>query len=130
VGKVLFVCDDVAADPLSHKPSILNIWEVVRPPDGAAFPFVLGKVVVVAQMRGGLGDIAFSVRIARADEDEDLREVLITVRFPDRLTARLVVVRFVDVAFPAPGGYLIQLHCEGDFVDDQVIRVLPPRGGQ
>jgi len=29
VAKIVFVCDDVVADPVSHKPTILNIREQV-----------------------------------------------------------------------------------------------------
>jgi hypothetical protein len=59
VGKIVYVCDDVVADPVSHKPSILNLWEVVRVPLGGSFPYTLGKVCVVALMRDGEGEVRF-----------------------------------------------------------------------
>jgi len=125
LAKCLFICDDVVSDPVSGKPSILNSWEIVRVPPGAAFPYTLGKIVIVAQLRGGLGDIRFRVGVVRAD---DLEPILPSVRplvnFPDRLTSRWLVGRFRDVVFPEPGGYLVQLYCEGDFVDDRLITVL------
>lgn len=55
VGKIVYVCDDVVADPVSHKPSVLNLWEVVRVPAGASFPYTLEKLCVVSLMRDGQG---------------------------------------------------------------------------
>jgi len=55
VGKIVYVCDDVVADPVSHKPSILNFWEVVRVPAEASFPYTLEKLCVVALISDGQG---------------------------------------------------------------------------
>ena len=38
---------------------------------------------------------------------------------------RLLVYRMNDVSFPAPGEYLVELKCDGVFVDDQTIELLP-----
>src|SRR5687767_15139108 len=119
IGKLLHVCDEVIADPDSHKPSLLNLWEVVRPPEGAAFPFTLGKVCAVALMRDGSGEARFQADIVRADSDEVIRRSReYTVSFTDRRRSTLVVIRLKDVTFPAPGPYLVELYCEGVFVDD------------
>jgi hypothetical protein len=126
VGKVVHVCDDVVADPISHKPSILNLWEVVRLPQGATFPYTLGKLCVAARMSDGQGEIRFRVDVLRADTTEVIRQSRdYSVRFANRHRSTLVVVRLRDVTFPAPGTYLVQLFAEGAFIDDQSISVLP-----
>ncbi len=126
VGKVIHVCDDVVADPISHKPSVLNLWEVVRLPQGAAFPYTLGKLCVAARMSDGQGEIRFRVDVIRADTTEVIRQSQdYSVRFANRHRSTLVVVRLRDVTFPASGTYLVQLFAEGAFIDDQSISVLP-----
>ncbi len=126
VGKIVHVCDDVVADPASRKPSILNLWEVVRPPQGATFPYTLGKLCLAARMSDGQGEIRFRVDIVRADTTEVIRQRQdCAVRFTNRHRSILVVIRLGDVTFPAPGNYLVQLIAEGTFIDDQSISVLP-----
>ena len=34
-------------------------------------------------------------------------------------------MRMPNVTFPAPGEYLIELYCDGLFIDDQSITLLP-----
>lgn len=124
VGKIVYVCDDVVADPVSHKPSVLNLWEVVRIPDGASFPFTLGKMCIVALMRDGQGEVRFRADLLRADTLEVIRRSKdYPVQFVHRHRSTLVVIRLTGVTFPRPGPYLVELFCEGAFVDDQRISV-------
>jgi hypothetical protein len=129
VGKIVHICDDVVTDPVSHKPSLLNLWEVVRVPRGDSFPYTLGKVCVAALMRDGEGEVRFRVDLVRADTSGVVRRSRdYLVRFADRRRSTLVAIRLKDVAFPEPGSYLVELFCEGVFVDDRPITVLPPEG--
>jgi hypothetical protein len=124
IGKILYVCDEVVADPVSHKPSILNLWEVVRVPSEASFPYTLGKICVVALMRDGQGEFRFRADLLRADTLEVIRQSRdYAVQFVDRARSTLVAIRLKDVTFPQPGSYLVELFCEGVFVDDQLISV-------
>jgi hypothetical protein len=124
VGKIVYVCDDVVADPVSHKPSVLNLWEVVRIPAGASFPYTLGKMCVVALMRDGQGEVRFRADLLRADTLEVIRRSKdYLVNFVDRHRSTLVAIRLKEVLFPQPGLYLVELFCEGTFVDDQLISV-------
>lgn len=126
VGKIVYVCDDVVADSVSHKPSILNLWEVVRLPRGAFFPYTLGKICVVALMRDGQGEARFRADVVRADTTEVIRRSQdYPVLFADRSRSTLVVIRLKEVTFPEPGTYLVELFCEGIFIDDRLISVLP-----
>src|SRR5690348_14904440 len=110
VGKIVYVCDDVVADPVSHKPSILNLWEAVRIPAGAAFPYTLGKMCVAALMRDGQGEVRFRADLLRADTLEVIRRSKdYLVPFVDRHRSTLVVIRLKEVTFPQPGPYLVEL---------------------
>ena len=123
-GKIVYVCDDVVADPVSHKPSILNLWEVVRLPAGESFPYTLGKMCIVALMRAGQGEVRFRADLLRADTLEVVRRSKdYLVQFVERHRSKLVVIRLKEVTFPQPGPYLVELFCEGAFVDDHLISV-------
>jgi hypothetical protein len=125
VGKILHVCDDVVADPTSHKLSILNLWELVRVPVGASFPYTLGRICVVALMSDGQGEARFRAEVVRADTGTTIRRSPdYTVHFTDRQRSALVVIRLKDVLFPGAGVYLVELYCEGVFVDDRFISVV------
>ncbi len=125
VSKLVYVCDVVIADPVSHKPSILNLWEIVRIPNGTGFPYTLDKLCVVALMRDGQGEIRFRADLVRADTMEVIRRSKnYVVPFMDRRRSTLVVIRLREVIFPQEGSYLVEFFCEGAFVDDQLISVL------
>ena len=73
------------------------------------------------------GCLTAETRILRADTGAVVRRSQdYPVRLVDRRRSTLVVVRLADVTFPEPGAYLVELFCEGQFVDDQLIAVLPP----
>jgi hypothetical protein len=114
IGKIMHVCDEVIADPLTKKPSLLNLWEVVRIPHGGSFPYTLGKLCVAALMRDGEGEARFRADVVRADTIEVVRRSQdFRVRFTDRRGSTSVVIRLKDITFPAPGAYLVELFCEG-----------------
>jgi hypothetical protein len=130
LGKILHICDDVVTDPVSHKPSLLNLWEVVRLP---RFPHTLGKLCVVALMRDFQGPVWFraDLLLLRDYAIEFVRRTgEFEVAFTDRRQSRLVVIRFKDVVFDDSGEYLVELHCKSGseetfhFIDDRSISVV------
>jgi hypothetical protein len=66
LGKILYVADDVILLPGSNKPSVVNLWEVVRLPAGATFSYTLAKLCAIAWMRDGFGTAQFRVDIVDA----------------------------------------------------------------
>jgi len=125
VGKIVYIADDVIVLPGSTKPSVVNLWEIVRVPTGATFPYTLAKVCAVAWMRDGFGSADFRVDIVDATSNTVIRRSqTYTYAFPDRRRSALVVIRLVEVVFPHPGDYLVEFYCENQFIDDQAIQVL------
>ena len=122
VAKTIYVCDDVVRDPVSGKVSVLNIWETARVKQ---FPFVLGKLCVFAQFRGGLGEVPFCIEIAHADTGDLIPiSARFIVSFKDRITRVDVKCNLTRVVFLSPGTYIVSMYCNEEFVDDQPIRVL------
>ncbi len=129
VGKIVQICDEVITDPLSQKPSLLNLWEVVRLPE---FPHTLGKICVVALMRDFQGAAWFraDLLLLRDDAIEIVRRSReFEVQFTDRRRSRLIIIRLKDVVFDASGEYLVEFHCKNrlddafHFIDDRSITV-------
>jgi hypothetical protein len=126
VAKQMYVCDDVVSDPASGKVSILNLWDTVRIPTHKTFPYQLAKVCVFVWWRDGSGKVRSGIDVVQAANAKLVRRTKdyileFTNRF-DSLYARYKVEKCV---FPEPGYYLVELYCEDEFVDDQMIHVIP-----
>src|SRR5437763_238263 len=72
VAKRMLVCDDVVGDPSSGKVTIVGVWDAVRLPAGASFPYPLAKLCVYACWRGGLGQVRTRVIIARGTDGTEV----------------------------------------------------------
>ncbi|MBI3409270.1 MAG: hypothetical protein HY040_13060 [Planctomycetes bacterium] len=124
VAKCVYVCDEVVADPSSGKISVLNLWDAIRIPATAALPYTLKKVSVFVWCRDGLGKMKTRIDIIEVDSETVVRRtkscVLDFKRRTDSIFARY---KLANCIFPRPGDYLIEVYCEGEFIDDQVIRV-------
>ena len=125
VGKIINVADDVLFMPGSTKPTILNMWEIVRVSPRSDGKYPLGKLCVAALVRGGSGTVRFRVDVVDALNNTVVRQSQnYPYQFRNRLRSHLVVIRMLDVLFPSAGDYLVELFCENTFVDDQPIQVL------
>jgi hypothetical protein len=108
-GKVVYVCDDVLQDPGSGKFSFLGIFDDVAPPAG--YPFRLGRMCVAAQLAGGSGPVPVHVEVVEGATQRLVRAAgPFTVQFPARHQVVTVCVRILDVVFPAPGVYFVELY--------------------
>jgi hypothetical protein len=126
VTKAIYVCDDVVEDPASHKVHFLGIFNAVRPPSPAAYPFRLGQMCVVVQLIDGLGEIPIHGEIVRA-ETEDLvySSPEQRLRFPQRQTTVFACFRIRDCLFPGPGVYFVEFYCRDTLLDDRTLHLLP-----
>jgi hypothetical protein len=120
LGKIVYVCDDVVQDPVSRKFHMLGAFTAVRPPDGAPYPFLLRQLCVFAQLAGGLGPSSVQARVVDAATGEEVfGSPAHQVTFPGGTAVVTVLFRLRDCPFPHPGTYLVQLFCQGTFIDDR-----------
>jgi len=125
VAKSVYVCDEVIIDPQSRKLSLLNIWDTIRVPQGALFPYRLAKMCMFAWFRDGFGKIGARIVVVEASTDKPVfRTEVFTLDFPNRILSVYAKYTVKSCAFPAAGDYYVELYCDDEFVDDQVIRVL------
>jgi hypothetical protein len=124
LGKIVYVCDDVLQDPASGKFHVLGAFTAVRPPEGAAYPYLLRQLCVFAQLAGGLGPCSVQARVVdAATGNEVFGSPPHQVTFPGGTTVVTVLFRLQDCPFPGPGVYLVQLFCQGTFLDDRRLTV-------
>jgi hypothetical protein len=124
VAKAIYVCDDVVSDAQSGKVSVLNLWDAVLVPAGASFPYCLARLCVFAWLRDGFGKVKTRIDIVQASSGNVVRRTNdCVIEFEARATSMFTRYKLENCIFSKPGYYFIELYCQNDFVDDQVIRV-------
>lgn len=124
VGKIAYLCDEVLQDPASGKTSFLGIFEDVVPPPDVGYPYRLRRLCVAAQLTGGFGVSAIHVEVVQAATQRAIRaSAPFQIRFPGRRRVVTICVRLLDVVFPAPGEYFVELFSQGAFLDDRALRL-------
>jgi hypothetical protein len=125
VAKAICLCDDVVSDPLTGKVSLLNLLDTVRVPVGRGFPIVLPKISVFSWLRDGRGKIGSHVDVVQGTSNKVIRRTQqYILNFEERGHALWARFKLLNLSFPAPGYYWVELFCEGDFMDDQVLHVV------
>jgi hypothetical protein len=125
LGKIVYVCDDVIQDPANGKLHVLGAFDAIRLPDGAGYPYLLGQMCVFAQMAGGRGSTVIEAKVIDAATGDTLfGSPVYRVNFPGGHTIVTLLIRLLDCPFPAAGTYVVQLFCQGAFVDDRRLTVM------
>jgi hypothetical protein len=129
VAKSGYVCNDVVGDSQTGKVSLFNLWDAVRIPSGMGFSYYLAKLCVFAWWRDGLGKVRTRIDLLQASTQILIRRTSdCTIDFASRTTSVFARYRLENCVFPEAGVYYIELFCEDEFVDDQIIQVYPPAG--
>ena len=129
VAKSVYVCDDVIRDPQTGKLSLFNLWDAIRVPTGMGFPYCLAKICVFAWWRDGNGKVRTRIDLVQASTGNVIRRTSdCMIDFEARTASVFARYKLENCVFPEPGFYYIELYCEQEFVDDQIIQVLPPEG--
>jgi len=123
VAKALYLCDEILSDPARAKPHLLGVLNAIRV---ASFPHVLARLCVFAKLSDGLGDIRCRARIVNARTSSIVFETPEhTIRFRDRRQILYANFRIEQLVWTAPGESVVELFCDGQFVDDAVLMVVP-----
>jgi hypothetical protein len=125
VAKCVYVCDDVVANPSTGKVNLFNLWDAVRVPAEGTFPYCLAKLCVFVWWRDGFGKLKSRIDIVQASTGTLVRRTKDCILdFEQRTLSVFARYKLVNCTFPEPGYYFVEVYCEGDFVDDQVLRVI------
>jgi hypothetical protein len=124
IAKRVYICDDLVFDPVSGKVSLLNVWDAIRVPSEVEFPYVLDRIGVFVWWRDGSGKVSTRVEVVQASSGRVIRKTKnCSVNFEGRSTSIYGRYTIQNCRFPDPGYYHIEVFCENEFVDDQIIRV-------
>jgi hypothetical protein len=126
-AKRVCVCDDVIREPSTGKISLFNLWDTVHLPPGGTFPYCLAKACIFLWWRDGGGKVRTRIDIVQASTGIVIRRTKdCFLDFEQRIDSVFARYKIDNCTFPEPGYYFVEVYCEGDFVDDQIIRVIPP----
>lgn len=127
IAKRVYVCDDLIFDPVSGKISLLNLWDAVRVPPEVGFPYVLDRIGVFVWWRDGFGKVSTRVEVVQASTGRVIRRTRNCVlNFEGRSSSIFGRYTIENCRFPESGYYHIEVYCENEFVDDQIIHVNSP----
>ncbi len=113
----LVIADHVHRDDSTGKFFILGTRSSIG---AAVFPFNCPSLAVYAGMIDGRGETPVRLRLIDVDEArEPVLEFETTVNFLDPTEEVEVVFRLVDLSFPEPGDYRLQLYGAGQFLRER-----------
>jgi hypothetical protein len=125
VTKAVYLCDDVIEDRQTQKVHLLGIFNAIRPQGQTPYPFCLGQLCVFAQLVGGVGEVPTTVEVVNAETET------VVYAFPEqglRFASRQTIVsacfRIRNCVFSEPGVYVVELYCQGTFIDDRTLHLL------
>ena len=120
-AKALYLCDGHIAFS-NRKTDLMGIFTSIRP---ARYPHVHKQFVIYAQLISGLGQIPFYFDAVFAQTGKLIWTTNThTLNFPRRDKLVELVLTLQGCPFARPGTYLIELHCNGQWVADTSLELL------
>lgn len=121
----LNVCDLLWTDPWNGKKTMLGMFSVVQ---ARQFPAVHPTITFHAALTNGRGKVSLKLRLVDTDEVRPaMIEFEAPVEFPDPRAVIDFVSSAVNVVFPEPGEYRVQLFANGELLSERRIVVLDGR---
>lgn len=125
IAKAVYLSDDVVQDRQSRKLHVVGIFNAIRPPGQQTYPYQPRQICVFAQLTGGLGEVSVHVEIVEAATEEAIYVFQEQrIRFATRRSTVSACFRIRDCEFPAAGVYIVELYCNGLFLDDRALELL------
>ena len=119
----LVIADAVHRDDSTGKFFILGTRASIG---AAAFPFTCASLAVYVIMVDGRGETPLRLRLIDVDEArEPVLDLETTVNFLDPTEEVEIAFRLVDLVFPEPGDYRLQLDGGGQFLRERRFLVIP-----
>lgn len=119
----LVIADYVHRDDSTGKFFILGTRASIG---AAAFPFNCPSLAVYVSMIDGRGETPMRLRLIDVDEARDpVLEFDTTLNFLDPTEEVEVVFRLVDLSFPEPGDYRLQLYGASHFLRERRFLIVP-----
>ena len=127
-GLAIVVCDQVIEDKLTHKKSLIGIFNNIN---AVSFPCRHPQVSVFVCLTEGRGQCTARLRIVNDETNETVADVNGSIQFPDIHAVVELVFNIVGLVFPSPGLYAIEFYCDDALVLERrfhVTHAQPPKG--
>jgi hypothetical protein len=120
MARSLFVCDFHVGYP-DGRVDLSGILSGIRP---AIYPHLRPRLVIYAQLCGGLGDVPLFFDIRRERDDDVIRTTAERiVRFVDRFSPVNITMTVEGIRFPDSGAYVVSLYCHNRWVCDTILHL-------
>ncbi|MFO0808710.1 MAG: hypothetical protein U0746_08825 [Gemmataceae bacterium] len=104
---------------------LYGLFNAITPEE---YPHVREEFCVFAQLVNGLGRVPFIIDIREAGSPRVIYTTVINhLTFATRTSLVRVVMTIRGCRFERPGLYLVELHCNNEWVSDTVLELRPPR---
>ncbi len=119
--KALYLCDGSIGFP-NGKTDLMGIFHAIRP---RHYPHRQQQFVVFAQLIAGLGQVPcfLDIRFAATGQLVHTTTTYL-LHFPHRQKLVQLAYTFKGCLFPQAGTYLLELHCDGQWVADTSLELL------
>ena len=121
IARSLVLCD-AATVAEAGKVHLSGAFNAIR---ADRFPHTGTRVVVFAQLTGGVNEVPAYIEVRHANRDEVVYHFGgFTFHFPDRLVVVQSTLVLARCTFPYSGLYTVELFCHNQFVCDTTLRLL------
>lgn len=127
-GLAIVVCDQIIEDKLTHKKSLIGIFNNIH---AGSFPCRHPQLSVFVSLTEGRGQYNARLRILNEETNEVVTDVKGPIQFPDVHAVVELVFNLVGLVFPSPGLYSIEFYCDEVLVLERrfhVSHTQPPKG--
>jgi hypothetical protein len=130
-GLAIMVCDQIIEDKLTHKKSLIGIFNNISSP---TFPCRHPQLCVFVSLTEGHGACTAQLRIVNEDTGEAVADMNGQIQFPDIHAAVDLNFNLVGLTFPTAGLYSIEFYADDNLVLErrfhltQVKQQQPPKG--
>jgi hypothetical protein len=112
-GLAIVVCDQIIEDKLTHKKSLIGIFNNISSP---TFPCRHPQLSVFVSLTEGQGSYTARLRMANEETSESVTDINGQIQFPDIHAAVDLNFNLVGLTFPKPGLYSIEFYCDDALV--------------
>jgi len=127
-GLAIVVCDQIIEDKLTHKKSLIGIFNNIN---AGSFPCRHPQISVFVSLTEGQGQSNARLRIINEETNDVVTDVNGPIQFPDIHAVVELVFNLVGLVFPLPGLYSIEFYCDDALVLERrfhVSHTQPPKG--
>ncbi len=121
IGLAIVICDQIIEDKLTHKKSLIGIFNQIATP---TFPCRHPRMAVFVSLTEGRGAYDVRLRMVHEETATAIGEVKGQIQFADMNMVAELNFELLNVTFPQAGLYSIEFYCDDNLVLERRFQVL------